>query len=66
MEITFEIKDRKELSELTWLLHAGVWFTESYNIDGGFSKAQKLRSARLEKKLLKQLKKQVQPWSQKS
>lgn len=66
MEITFEIKDRKELSELTWLLHAGVWFTESYNIDGGFSKAQKLRSARLEKKLLKQLKKQVQPWSRKS
>lgn len=66
MEITFEIKDRKELSELTWLLYAGVMFTEHCTIKGGFSKAQKFRSARLERKLLKQLKKQVQPWSQKN
>lgn len=66
MEITFEIKDRKELSELTWLLFAGVCYTEQSTIKGGFSKAQKLRSARLQRKLMKQLKKQIRPWNQQS
>lgn len=66
MEITLEIKDRKELSELTWLLFAGVCYTEQSAIKGGFSKAQKLRSARLQRKLMKQLKKQIRPWIQKS
>jgi len=58
MTITLDIKDDKELSEFTWLLYAGGLYTEHCTIKGGFSKAQKLRSSRLHKKILKQLKEQ--------
>lgn len=58
MKLTLDIKDDKELTELFWLLESGVKFTEQCRINGGFSKAQKLRSARLRNKVFKQIREQ--------